>query len=123
MIRRPPRSTLFPYTTLFRSHGVLDHGDFVSADRQRRGIGQRGLDAEAARDLDDLGAASLGSFPLVFRIVAELTADRDRQLYRNDVDRAGNRLRQCHRAGVGVTIILRAPVAEADWTVDHDRGR
>src|SRR5256885_4173737 len=32
MIRRPPRSTLFPYTTLFRSvhahgvHAVLDHG-------------------------------------------------------------------------------------------------
>src|SRR3712207_8267892 len=24
MIRRPPRSTLFPYTTLFRSHVVLD---------------------------------------------------------------------------------------------------
>src|SRR3989454_7849145 len=24
MIRRPPRSTLFPYTTLFRSRGVLD---------------------------------------------------------------------------------------------------
>src|SRR3989475_8839080 len=23
MIRRPPRSTLFPYTTLFRSHSVL----------------------------------------------------------------------------------------------------
>src|SRR2546430_6777975 len=32
MIRRPPRSTLFPYTTLFRSHdgaaeGVDDEGD------------------------------------------------------------------------------------------------
>src|SRR2546422_6494356 len=28
MIRRPPRSTLFPYTTLFRSHGVPEalHG-------------------------------------------------------------------------------------------------
>src|SRR3989442_7652207 len=30
MIRRPPRSTLFPYTTLFRSDpagvGVVDHG-------------------------------------------------------------------------------------------------
>src|SRR2546430_10392745 len=26
MIRRPPRSTLFPYTTLFRSDGAL-HGD------------------------------------------------------------------------------------------------
>src|SRR3712207_8942029 len=24
MIRRPPRSTLFPYTTLFRSHGLLE---------------------------------------------------------------------------------------------------
>src|SRR2546429_9852627 len=26
MIRRPPRSTLFPYTTLFRSHVVLQQG-------------------------------------------------------------------------------------------------
>src|SRR2546426_6246050 len=25
MIRRPPRSTLFPYTTLFRSHLALEH--------------------------------------------------------------------------------------------------
>src|SRR3712207_7221006 len=28
MIRRPPRSTLFPYTTLFRSFGVADYTDF-----------------------------------------------------------------------------------------------
>src|SRR5256885_5930786 len=27
MIRRPPRSTLFPYTTLFRSPGELDRFD------------------------------------------------------------------------------------------------
>src|SRR3712207_8939769 len=26
MIRRPPRSTLFPYTTLFRSSSTLDSG-------------------------------------------------------------------------------------------------
>src|SRR2546422_1222309 len=26
MIRRPPRSTLFPYTTLFRSHGFTSGG-------------------------------------------------------------------------------------------------
>src|SRR2546422_8356137 len=26
MIRRPPRSTLFPYTTLFRSQRVVDRG-------------------------------------------------------------------------------------------------
>src|SRR2546430_17029810 len=33
MIRRPPRSTLFPYTTLFRSKGVFalcDHGRVVT---------------------------------------------------------------------------------------------
>src|SRR5258708_28336821 len=31
MIRRPPRSTLFPYTTLFRSHGP--HGERRSGGR------------------------------------------------------------------------------------------
>src|SRR5256885_5983471 len=29
MIRRPPRSTLFPYTTLFRSVGVYDPASVV----------------------------------------------------------------------------------------------
>src|SRR3712207_7601213 len=29
MIRRPPRSTLFPYTTLFRSFGSLEFGVMV----------------------------------------------------------------------------------------------
>src|SRR2546427_11731170 len=27
MIRRPPRSTLFPYTTLFRSLALAEHGE------------------------------------------------------------------------------------------------
>src|SRR2546429_4152894 len=31
MIRRPPRSTLFPYTTLFRSLLPAHHGGVVSA--------------------------------------------------------------------------------------------
>src|SRR3712207_8606418 len=45
MIRRPPRSTLFPYTTLFRSHGVgarevllLDLLDPVLDEGDRRGL-------------------------------------------------------------------------------------
>src|SRR3712207_8233359 len=29
MIRRPPRSTLFPYTTLFRSYVLNESGDVV----------------------------------------------------------------------------------------------
>src|SRR3712207_7122626 len=30
MIRRPPRSTLFPYTTLFRSQLAVDYAMFVN---------------------------------------------------------------------------------------------
>src|SRR5208283_6191217 len=34
MIRRPPRSTLFPYTTLFRSNGQSENADrLCSEDR------------------------------------------------------------------------------------------
>src|SRR5690242_20825090 len=44
MIRRPPRSTLFPYTTLFRSEGRI-----LDGHRYRRGYVQR----QAAGDDDD----------------------------------------------------------------------
>src|SRR3712207_8089499 len=35
MIRRPPRSTRFPYTTLFRSEIVVDTGRAGGADERR----------------------------------------------------------------------------------------
>src|SRR3712207_8327016 len=38
MIRRPPRSTLFPYTTLFRSRALLDEQDRQPAPAQ---LGER----------------------------------------------------------------------------------
>src|SRR2546430_5045724 len=46
MIRRPPRSTLFPYTTLFRSHGLRGR-----AGRRRVALrrGQRQHDLEGPR--------------------------------------------------------------------------
>src|SRR5258708_21759172 len=37
MIRRPPRSTLFPYTTLFRSHHKLS--DIGAADQECSKVG------------------------------------------------------------------------------------
>src|SRR2546429_4181141 len=37
MIRRPPRSTLFPYTTLFRSGHGRDHDPARRAQRDRPG--------------------------------------------------------------------------------------
>src|SRR2546426_4402739 len=41
MIRRPPRSTLFPYTTLFRSRGGEQRGSRPPRElrRQRGGVG------------------------------------------------------------------------------------
>src|SRR5438034_7313554 len=33
MLRRPPRSTLFPYTTLFRSRGRVARGDLPEVPR------------------------------------------------------------------------------------------
>src|SRR5438309_8045187 len=47
MFRRPPRSTLFPYTTLFRSLElqVLGHG--LDHDVARLQVGRGGCEAEA----------------------------------------------------------------------------
>src|SRR3712207_9350312 len=52
MIRRPPRSTLFPYTTLFRSPrlGVPQLGD---RDARRVG-GQRRVDVDVGEDVAHL---------------------------------------------------------------------
>src|SRR5256885_15343193 len=37
MIRRPPRSTLFPYTTLFRSHRGMRLGSVIALNTRSRG--------------------------------------------------------------------------------------
>src|SRR3712207_9504482 len=66
MIRRPPRSTLFPYTTLFRSRlehavdGGADEGALVVGDLRRR-VRRQGrlelleLGAHAVRHLESVG--------------------------------------------------------------------
>src|SRR3712207_8983513 len=48
MIRRPPRSTLFPYTTLFRSDAAPRRPlDSARGRAQRRGAGRRAADGTA----------------------------------------------------------------------------
>src|SRR2546426_1899894 len=71
MIRRPPRSTLFPYTTLFRSRGP--HGPVPHARLRRavghgaRGRGRRGPRPRRAgrRPLRDRESTRLNSSHLV----------------------------------------------------------
>src|SRR3989442_4322125 len=43
MIRRPPRSTLFPYTTLFRSAGAPAGRHFANRLRDDRGVEPEGV--------------------------------------------------------------------------------
>src|SRR2546427_7548585 len=57
MIRRPPRSTLFPYTTLFRSEkstrrAELDERRHVRADAGIRAASFENPDVAAAIDID-----------------------------------------------------------------------
>src|SRR6266498_4721058 len=72
MIRRPPRSTLFPYTTLFRSIAIAlmnlggldnDLGRFASAHQQLH---------EAVAMLRELNDCYLVGFSLALRAEAEL---------------------------------------------------
>src|SRR3712207_9292517 len=57
MIRRPPRSTLFPYTTLFRSEGsFLDQPGFEATEVDAVGAGDAFDAGYLAGHLWDLGA-------------------------------------------------------------------
>src|SRR5450432_4371043 len=68
MIRRPPRSTLFPYTTLFRSQlvrfgdggGPHDVGPAFDDDRLADRRGMRQIDPVPVRVLQELGLLVLG---------------------------------------------------------------
>src|SRR5258705_5584894 len=61
MIRRPPRSTLFPYTTLFRSRRLAEHGRHgaVVGDQAGRAVGAdvAVLDHRADRGTGGVGDA------------------------------------------------------------------
>src|SRR3712207_6930941 len=87
MIRRPPRSTLFPYTTLFRSAQVDERtlGDGLL----RAGIGDGRRVAVTHGDEDGRGA--------VGQAVAHLEGERERGARRGDVrDRKSTRLNSSH---------------------------
>src|SRR3712207_7916266 len=82
MIRRPPRSTLFPYTTLFRSWGAASYGPTFEAD---------------AATLASL-FRSAHSFCAASRSNADIEKLRDVELILRfpDIDRKSTRLNSSH---------------------------
>src|SRR2546426_9776596 len=117
MIRRPPRSTLFPYTTLFRSH---NNGDLTFSDVGAQwGFG--GEDAishgMATADLDGDGDLDV--------VVNRLNSPA--AVFRNDAGapRVAVRLRGAapNTAGAGSKIrVLGGPVPEIGRASCRERG-
>src|SRR3712207_9194512 len=70
MIRRPPRSTLFPYTTLFRSRGVQ-----FAAHEYRKRLRQHGMLCSMSRKGDCWDNAPVESFFATLK--GELVEERD----------------------------------------------
>src|SRR3712207_7729743 len=79
MIRRPPRSTLFPYTTLFRSDVMKTDFPTISPDADLFTDGTRILQESGLRALPVVKAGDL---------VGMLTMD--------DIDRKSTRLNSSH---------------------------
>src|SRR5689334_24097902 len=85
MIRRPPRSTLFPYTTLFRSHHAERkprlslHGGEGRDDRVKRplarleGVGRARLQVERS---EEHTSELQSQFHLVCRLLLEKKKDQ-----------------------------------------------
>src|SRR3989475_8697797 len=105
MIRRPPRSTLFPYTTLFRSHRIayLEWGDPRNRDVL---VCVHGL-TRSAQDFDSLARELCGQFRIVCPDVAG----------RGDSDRLADPMLYGMPQYVAdmVTLIARLDVEAVSW--------
>src|SRR2546425_7093717 len=78
MIRRPPRSTLFPYTTLFRSPGAPSRRAYP---RRRAGsvpaVRRTGLDARSEEHTSELQSLAY--------LVCRLLLEKKKAPYANDM--------------------------------------
>src|SRR5438093_6452507 len=94
MIRRPPRSTLFPYTTLFRSHGLDARG-------RRHGQAQQHLTEGDEIVRSEEHTSELQSLTnLVCRLLLEKKKENENQETDNNHERTArynvSSLRYCH---------------------------
>src|SRR3712207_9193992 len=121
MIRRPPRSTLFPYTTLFRSHRVEErHARFERVGHARAvGLREQVVDEVDARvevleTGERLGPGRLGvalapGVERVARPVAAVAKELCLRVWREDilpgVGAPGRRERGAARAALGPVLV------------------
>src|SRR5205809_5932812 len=97
MLRPPPSSTLFPYTTLFRSRAVLAGGGVLlpargQADVLRRSDGERA----GARAADRKSTRLNSSHGYISYAVFCLKKKKKPRLNRASPTRYGRPLRACH---------------------------
>src|SRR5689334_24156784 len=81
MIRRPPRSTLFPYTTLFRS-GLDRETEVGEVERQHRLVVQRAgsvLEACVFRDVRVRSEEHTSELQSQFHLVCRLLLEKKKQ--------------------------------------------
>src|SRR5258708_29974551 len=101
MIRRPPRSTLFPYTTLFRSRAVLDV-EPQPAERLHQLFDAEALVGARAQIAEDAGAQGRLHPPL-------------------SEDRKSTRLNSSHQIISYAVFCLKKKTQQARWR--HPPGR
>src|SRR2546425_2743215 len=91
MIRRPPRSTLFPYTTLFRSRGAPSHSrcapDKCGSPRRRTsGSSDRTTDCDGPANRSEEHTSELQSLAyLVCRLLLEKKKNSNRKRGRTTI--------------------------------------
>src|SRR5260370_6758218 len=70
MIRRPPRSTLFPYTTLFRSHG----------EQRDRGLHDRVLEQQPGPAVPDRSEEHTSELQSHLNLVCRLLLEKKKKI-------------------------------------------
>src|SRR2546430_9863072 len=93
MIRRPPRSTLFPYTTLFRSSGSLEQSNVdMTAQLVNMITAQRDFQANAQRSEEHTSELQSQS-----NLVCRLLLEKKKSEYSHDDHLLAFMLEPCNR--------------------------
>src|SRR5258706_11318149 len=95
MIRRPPRSTLFPYTTLFRSHAVRLRWDEIITRLSYR------FNFLAIRDDDVRSEEHTSELQSLTNLVCRLLLEKKKKKVKVDAERLNTHV----RVGGGVRVV------------------